>query len=51
MVTIHIDNVSFELKKKQNFLWLKELGNVFCVNDMGGTFGDQKDLNHPKNIF
>ena len=33
METIHIDNVSFELKNKQKFLWLKELGNVFCVFD------------------
>lgn len=31
--TIYIDNVSFELRKKQNFFWLKELGNVFCVYD------------------
>jgi serine/threonine-protein kinase len=33
MATIDIDNVSFELRKTQNFLWLKELGNVFCVFD------------------
>jgi len=33
MVTIYLDNVSFELKKKQKFLWLKELGEVFCVFD------------------
>ena len=33
MVTISIDNVSFELRKKHNFLWMKELGDVFCVFD------------------
>jgi len=25
--------VSFELRKTHNFLWLKEMGNVFCVFD------------------
>lgn len=33
MATIYIDDVSFTLRKKQDFLWLKELGNVFCVFD------------------
>ena len=33
MITIYIDNMSFELRKKQEFLWLKELGTVFCVFD------------------
>lgn len=33
MVTNYLDNVSFELRKKQDFLWLKELGKVFCVFD------------------
>ncbi|CUH96640.1 hypothetical protein P22_2730 [Propionispora sp. 2/2-37] len=33
MATIYLDQVSFELKKKQNFLWLKKLGTVFCVFD------------------
>ena len=33
MVTIHMDNVSFELRKTQSFLWLKEIGDVFCVFD------------------
>ena len=33
MVKNYLDNVSFELRKKQDFLWLKELGTVFCVFD------------------
>ncbi|SDF89182.1 hypothetical protein [Sporomusa acidovorans] len=33
MPTICIDNVSFKLRKRQNFLWLKELGKVFSVFD------------------
>lgn len=33
MVTIHVDGVSFKLRETQNFLWLKEIGTVFCVFD------------------
>ncbi|WP_371380320.1 hypothetical protein [Sporomusa aerivorans] len=33
MVTINMDNVSFALRRTQSCLWLKEIGNVFCVFD------------------
>ncbi|MCG7343642.1 serine/threonine protein kinase [Sporosarcina sp. ACRSL] len=33
LVTITIDEVSFHLQEHHNFLWLKKLGNVFCVFD------------------
>jgi serine/threonine-protein kinase len=32
-VTIKLNNISFQLKKAQNFEWLTKLGNVFCVFD------------------
>ncbi|MCC5466179.1 hypothetical protein [Pelosinus baikalensis] len=52
MVTNYLDNVSFELRKKQDFLWLKELGKIFCVFDQQDSgnisFGVQ---NGEKNIL
>lgn len=32
-ITIVIDNISFQLQENHDFLWLKNLGNVFCVFD------------------
>jgi len=32
-ITIEIDGVSFQLREKENFAWLKDLGRVFCVFD------------------
>lgn len=33
LITIKLNNVSFQLKEKQNFVWLKKFGEVFCVFD------------------
>ncbi|VBB07181.1 Hypothetical protein LUCI_2425 [Lucifera butyrica] len=33
MAVIYLDNVSFQLKQIQDFSWLKEIGDVFCVFD------------------
>jgi serine/threonine protein kinase, bacterial len=33
LVTVTIDKVSFQLQEEHGFLWLKNLGNVFCVFD------------------
>ena len=33
LVSISIDKVSFQLQEEYNFLWLKNLGDVFCVFD------------------
>ncbi len=43
MFTIHLDNVSFQLKVAHDFSWLRALGKVFCAfsqNDSGNiSFG------------
>ena len=43
MVTIHLDNVSFQLRADHDFSWLHAFGKVFCVfsqNDSGNiSFG------------
>ena len=33
LVTVTIDKVSFQLQESHDFLWLKNLGDVFCVFD------------------
>lgn len=47
LVTVNIDQVSFELIEKHDFEWLKQLGTVFCVfaeQDSGNlAFGVEKD--------
>jgi len=44
---IKIDNVTFELKEKHNFLWVRDLGEVFAVFDQQDSgnicFGVVKD--------
>ncbi|TCP28743.1 hypothetical protein EV207_11655 [Scopulibacillus darangshiensis] len=32
-ITLHLDNVTFQLKENQNFEWLSDLGKAFCVFD------------------
>ena len=47
LVTVNIDQVSFKLREKHDFEWLKQLGTVFCVfaeQDSGNlAFGVEKD--------
>ena len=47
LVTINIDQVSFKLKEKHDFEWLKQLGSVFCVFDQQDSgniaFGVEKN--------
>jgi serine/threonine-protein kinase len=47
LITIAIDKVSFQLQEEQNFLWLKNWGDVFCVfdeQDSGNiSFGVEKN--------
>ena len=47
LVTIKLDQVSFELREAQDFTWLKNLGTVFCVfaeQDSGNlAFGVEKE--------
>ncbi|WP_373605249.1 MULTISPECIES: hypothetical protein [Bacillus] len=46
-VTIHLDNVTFQLKEYQDFDWLVSLGKVFTVFDQQDSgnisFGIEKD--------
>jgi serine/threonine protein kinase, bacterial len=47
MQVINIDSVSFQLREKHDFEWLRNLGKVFCVfdeQDSGNIcFGIEKD--------
>lgn len=46
-VTTYIDGVSFQLKEKHDFDWLRSMGNVFCVFDQQDSgnisFGVERD--------
>ena len=47
MVIQKLDDISFKLKEKQDFSWIKDYGNVFSVIDETGSgcilFGVEKD--------
>jgi serine/threonine protein kinase, bacterial len=39
-VTINLNKVSFQLKKAQDFEWLKAMGDIFCVFDQQDSTSD-----------
>lgn len=52
LVTVAIDKASFQLQENHNFLWLKNLGNVFCVFDQQDSGNISFGLeNHNKKFF
>ena len=52
LVSISIDKVSFQLQEDHDFLWLKDLGDVFCVFDQQDSGNISFGLeNNNKKVF